>query len=179
MTRILKSIIAIFLVIGCSSIDGFAQKEVDLSANNSFWDRVYTGGGIGFSSGTWGTQISLSPLACYMITQKLSVGLGITYQYYKDKFYDVDDHRYGGRVFVMQGLIYNTFLYAEYNFMNLNPAPQLEDYPRETWTRTLIGGGLSQPLGKASFNIMVTYDITHDNNSPYGSPWVMGAFISI
>jgi hypothetical protein len=161
------------------SMDAKAQKEVNMDSGPSFMDRVYTGGGFGFSSNSNQTTISLSPLAGYMITRKLSAGLGITYQYYNNSFYNADDHRYGGRVFVMQMLIYNFFLYGEYNFINLNPQPWLESIPRETYTRAMLGGGFSQPLGRASLNVMAAYDLTHNNTSPYASPWVIGAFISI
>ncbi len=156
-----------------------AQKEINMDSNPGFMDRVYTGGGFSFSSSSSTTYIGVSPIVGYMLTNKLSVGVGINYQYFKDKFYDVDDHRYGGNVFVMQMLVYRLFLMGQYSFINLNPAPQIENSPRQTWTRFLIGGGLSQPLGKASINFMALYDITYDNNSPYASPWVIGAFISI
>jgi len=161
------------------SFMGYAQKEVNMDSGPSFMDRVYTGGGFGFSTTSNETYLSVSPLAGYMITQKLSAGLGITYQYYNNSFYKADDHRYGGKVFVMQMLVYHLFLYGEYNFINLNPAPWLDSISRETYTRTMLGGGFSQPLGRASFNVIAAYDITHDSNSPYGSPWVIGAFISI
>ena len=155
------------------------QKDVDMDSGPSFKDRVYTGGGLGFTSNSGVTIIGLYPLAGYMITRKLSVGLGITYQYYYDKFYDVDDHRYGGNIFIMQMLVYRLFLMSQYSIINLNPRPQDENYPRESYTRVLIGGGLSQPLGKATLNFTLLYDVTAGNNSPYASPWVIGAFISI
>ena len=156
-----------------------AQKDINMDSNPGFMDRVYTGGGLSFSSSSFTTYIGVSPIVGYMLTNKLSVGVGINYQYFKDKFYDVDDHRYGGNVFVMQMLVYRLFLMGQYSFINLNRTPQIENSARETWTRFLIGGGLSQPLGKASINFMALYDITYDNNSPYASPWVIGAFISI
>ena len=160
-------------------IPSYGQKEVNMDSGPSFLDRVYTGGGFGFSSTSNETFLSLSPLAGYMITRKLSVGLGITYQYYNNSFYNADDHRYGGKVFVMQMLVYQFFLYGEYNFINLNPQPWQESFPRETYTRTMLGGGFSQPLGRASFNVIAAYDLSHNNSSPYASPWVIGAFISI
>jgi hypothetical protein len=157
----------------------YAQKDVDMDSGPSFKDRIYVGGGLGFSSSSYSTYLSLSPVAGYMLTRKLSVGVGLTYQYYKDKFNDADDHRYGGNVYVMQMLIYNVFVIGQYNVINLSRAPHIEGYPRETFTRFLIGGGVSQPMGRANLNIMAMYDVTHDSNSPYGSPWVIGMFISI
>lgn len=155
------------------------QKDIDMDSGPSFKDRIYFGGGVGFSSSSVSTYVSVSPTVGYMLTRKLSVGVGATYQYYQDKFNDADDHRYGGNVYVMQMLIYRVFVMAQYSFINMNRIPSLENNPRETFTRVLLGGGLSQPIGKAYLNIMAMYDVTHDSNSPYGSPWVIGAFISI
>ena len=158
-----------------------AQKEVNFDSGPSFKDRVYTGGGFGFSNNANGALLSLSPIVGYMITRKLSGGVGITYQYYKDKIFDVEDHRYGGNIFLMQMLIYRVFAIGQYNFFNLNRAPHIPDFPRETFTRVQIGGGVSQPLGRASLNFMALYDITYSNDPtyPYASPWHIGAFISI
>ena len=162
-----------------ASFQAKAQKEVNMDSGPSFTDRIYTGGGFGFSTGTYETFLSVSPLAGYMITRKLSAGLGVTYQYYNNRFYEVDDHRYGGKVFVMQMLVHQFFLYGEHNFINLNPAPWIEGHPRDTFSRTMLGGGFSQPLGRASFNVIATYDISWNESSPYPSPWSIGAFISI
>ena len=170
---------AILLVLVVISFNVMAQKDVDMDSGPSFTDRIYTGGGFGFSTGTYETYLSLSPLVGYMITRKLSAGVGITYQYYNNSYYKADDHRYGGKVFVIQRLVHQFFLYGEYNFINLNPAPWLESYPRKTFTRTMLGAGFSQPLGRASFNVIATYDITWNKDSPYASPWSIGAFISI
>ena len=179
MSRKIQIPVFTLILISLIFTDAKAQKEVDMDSGPSFFDRVYTGGGFGLSASSNVTVISVSPLAGYMITRKLSAGVGITYQYLNDSFYKVDDHRYGGKVFVMQMLVYQLFLYGEYNFINLNPQPQLENYPRQTFSRTMLGGGFSQPLGRASFNVIAAYDLSYGNDSPYASPWVIGAFIAI
>jgi len=157
----------------------FGQKDVDMDSGPAFKDRIYTGGGVGFSSSSVSTYISLSPIVGYMLTRKFSVGVGATYQYYKDNFNDADDHRYGGNVYLIQMLIYRVFLISEYSFINMNRIPSLENNPRETFTRVLLGAGLTQPIGKAYLNFTALYDVTYASNSPYSSPWVFGAFISI
>ena len=68
---------------------------------------------------------------------------------------------------------------AKYDFINMDRAPQIDNNPRETFTRFLIGGGYSQPIGRASFNLVALYDVTYSNSSPYASPWVIGGFISL
>jgi len=174
-----KFVIAICLGILCSNFV-FAQKDIDMDSGPSFKDRIYTGGGVGFSTSSYSTYLSLSPTIGYMITPKLSGGVGVTYQYFKDKIYDADDHRYGGNVFLMQMLIGRVFVMGQYSFLNMNRIPSIESNPRETFTRLLVGGGVSQPIGKAFLNLTVMYDVKYDsNNYPYSSPWVIGAFISI
>lgn len=159
----------------------YGQKDIDPDSGPSFMDRIYTGGGFGFSSGSYSTHLSLSPTIGYMLTRKTSVGVGITYQYYKDKVFDADDHRYGGNVFLMQMLVYRFFVMGQYSFINMNRIPSIETNPRETFTRVLLGGGLSQPMGRAFLNITAMYDLSYNNDGtyPYASPWVIGAFISI
>lgn len=171
----------ILVSVALISFPCLGQKEVNFDGGSkpSFLSRVYVGGGFGFSSNSQASFLSLSPVVGYMLTRKLSAGVGVTYEYYNDKFFDADDHRYGGKVFLMQMLVFNTFLYGEYNFINLDPAPWDENIGRRTWDRVLVGGGLSQPMGRASFNIIAAYDVTHDSGSPYASPWVISAFISI
>ena len=112
------------------STESFGQKEVNFDSGPSFKDRIYTGGGFGFSNNANGALVSVSPLVGYMITRKLSGGVGITYQYYLDKINDVEDHRYGGNLFLMQMLIYRVFLMGQYNFFNLNRAPHIPDFRR-------------------------------------------------
>ena len=158
-----------------------AQKDVDMDSGPSFKDRIYTGGGFGFSSGAYSSYLTISPTIGYMLSRKASVGVGLTYQYYKDKVYDADDHRYGANIFLMHQVVGPVFVMGQYSFLNMNRIPSIENNPRETFTRFLLGGGVSQPIGKAFLNITAMYDITFDSSSnyPYSSPWVFGAFISI
>ena len=49
-------------------------------SQNKLSDRIYFGGGGGFSAGTNFTSISLAPQVGYKITDRYSAGIGITYQ---------------------------------------------------------------------------------------------------
>ena len=170
----------LFLMFLGLSMHAYGQKTIYKEDNPSWKERIYFGGGVGFSSSSYSSYLSLSPTVGYMLTPKLSAGVGATYQYYKDKVYDAEDHRYGGNVFLMQMLIYRVFVMGQYSFINMNRNPRNENWPRETFTRFLLGGGLSQPLGKAFLNITAMYDVLYDSTDyPYSSPWVIGAFISI
>lgn len=167
-----------------SSASLLAQKEINMDSGPSFKERIYTGGGIGFSSGSYSTYLTLSPTIGYMLDSKTSVGVGVTYQYYKDKVYNAEDHRYGGDIFLLRMIVGRVFVMGQYSLINMNRFPSIETNPRETFKRFLLGGGVSQPIGRAFLNFTALYDISYalDNNSsnyPYSSPWVIGAFISI
>lgn len=175
----------ILVIFFCSH--GVAQKQVDFDNKPSFKDRVYFGGGFGFGANSNYTSISLAPLMGYMVSPRLSVGVGITYQYYRYKnvltpsgtIEDADDNRWGGNVFATFRVWGPLFAYADYNFINLDPAPWIEGTARETYTRFLLGGGVSQPAGRASINLFAAYDVLYDTQGPWGSPWVIGVFVSI
>ena len=158
-----------------------AQKGNYVIDKQSNWqDRIYFGGGFGLSGGSWGTSISLSPLVGYMVSSRLSVGVGVTYQYYsyKDFYYDYSDNRWGGQLFARVNLIRQIFAYGEYSFLNYSYFGDNSD--RRTVDRLPVGLGLSQPMGpRSSLNLVAAYDLLYENSGPYASPWVFSIFFSL
>jgi hypothetical protein len=167
----------IITLILLSSAAAYAQKGEYIIDDRSNWqDRVYFGGGFGLSGGNGGGLISLSPLIGYMLTPKLSGGVGATYQYYK--FGDFTDNRYGGQFFLRMNTFRTVFLYASYEFFNYSTGYNFEG-PRRTVTRFPIGAGISQPIGpRSSLNFLAAYDVLWDQTA-YTSPWVFSVFFSI
>jgi hypothetical protein len=178
MNRIKILIISGLLLISGA---GFAQKGDFVPDKSSGWqDRLYFGGGLGGSLGSWGGSIRLSPIVGYMLTSKVSVGVGVSYEYYRDNRFvpPLEDHRYGGMVFARANLIQNFFAYAEYSFWNYESNFITEE--RNTIDRLPVGLGLSQPIGpRSSINFLAAYDLLYDNNGPYGTPWVFTIFFSL
>ena len=159
-----------------------AQKGSFQPDSNSGWqDRLYFGGGFGLSGGSWGTSIRLSPIVGYMITSRVSAGVGATYEYYKYNNYygsDFSDNRWGGMLFTRVNLIKQIFAYGEYSFMNYTFNPSTEE--RRTIDRLPLGLGLSQPIGnRSSINFLAAYDMLYDLDGPYGSPWVFTVYFSL
>ena len=171
----------IVLVILLTSTFAFGQKGSTVINKESNWqDRVYFGGGFGLQGGSWGTSISLSPIVGYMVNSRVSVGVGVTYQYYKysDAFYNYTDNRYGGQVFARVNLIKQIFAYGDYSFLNYSFNGIEND--RRTVYRLPLGLGMSQPIGsRSSINFIAAYDVLHEINGPYASPWVFSVFFSI
>ena len=159
---------------------GFAQLGEFVPDQNSNWqDRLYFGGGFGLSGGAWGGSVRLSPLVGYMLTSRVSAGVGVTYEYYWNNSINpkFEDNRYGGMVFARVNLIRNIFAYADYQFINLTTNLATEE--RVTIDRMPVGLGLSQPIGpRSAVNFLAAYDLLWDE-SFYASPWVFSIFFSL
>lgn len=167
------SLIAVFLVF-CS----FGQDK--------FGDRIYFGGGGGFSASSNQTNISLSPQVGYKITDRYSAGVGIIYQYVKIKQpINASLSNVGWSVFNRYQITQQFFGYAEFErlrfeyFTSFTP----ERTAKSSFNSLLVGAGYAEQLGgKASFSIMALYNVLYDESEiprPYNSPWVIRAGIGI
>ena len=174
--------IKVILLAGTLFVSGavLAQQGDFVPDKNSNWqDRIYFGGGFGLSGGSWGGSVRLSPIVGYMLTSRVSAGVGVTYEYYWDNRVNpkFEDNRYGGMVFTRVNLIKNIFAYADYQFINLTVNFASEE--RQTIDRMPIGLGLSQPIGnRSSINFLAAYDVLYDQTF-YASPWVFTIFFSL
>ena len=112
--------IILFIIIGLNS---FAQDSSMIRKHppkKSFKDRIFVGGNLGLQFGTV-TFADISPLVGYKFTEKITAGIGATYQYYhyKDKYYDFETNVYGGRVFARYNFTDYLFAHAEYEYLNM------------------------------------------------------------
>ena len=166
---------------------GFAQSDVDINKRTSIRDRIYTGGGLGagFGNVTW---VQLSPVVGYMITNDFSAGVGIQYRYssYKQFNPKVSTNDFGTNLFARYNIKEPFFAQIEYEYLNY----QLLQIVRNELVKTrkgnnalLVGGGMSQPVGRrAFFNISAFYNLLYnpgDRTSPYSSPFVLRAGVSL
>ncbi|MEP5614304.1 MAG: hypothetical protein ABJP45_18785 [Cyclobacteriaceae bacterium] len=159
--------------------------SIGLAAQSNWTDRFYFGGGFGLSAGGNGTNVSLSPQVGYKVTDRYSVGVGITYQYVKIKGIDTSINNYGWSVFNRYNITRQFFAYSEFEnlqfeyFTSLSP----ERTARGGYNSLLIGAGYSESLaGRASFNISALYNVLYDPADPvqpYNSPWVIRAGVGI
>lgn len=166
-----KGLFVLFLAIGFS-FQGLAQMREDTRDTRTFWERMYFGGGFSLQLGNL-TYIDVSPLSGYGITERLSVGIGGTYRYVNDSFWNYSYNIYGGRVFSRFGIIDKIFAHVEYEMLNWQNVHS--DRDRE-WSGALFaGGGYSSHLGaQKGYQIYVLYNLTHDQfNSPYNEPYVI------
>lgn len=137
-----------------------------------FWDRVFVGGNLGFQFGTV-TFAEVSPLVGYRFTEKISAGIGATYQYYryKDQLYELTTNVYGGRIFGRYFFTEYLFGHVEYEYLNLDA---FDFYPvrrRVNVESLLAGGGYFQRIGANSgIFAMILYNFTESAYTPYTNP---------
>ena len=137
-----------------------------------FWDKVFFGGNLGLQFGTV-TFIEVSPLMGYRITDKISAGFGITYQYYhyQDRTTDFQTNVYGGRVFGRYMFTDYLFGHVEYEFLNLEAFDFYPQRRRVDVESLLAGGGYMQRIGNNSAIVaMILYNFTESNYTPYQNP---------
>jgi len=163
------------------------KKKVDPS-------RIIIGGSLGLAFGDY-TNINISPLIGYRISQLFAAGININAQYGSERlsnYSNITTQRnqytiFGGGVW---GRVYPVdFLFIhvqpEYNAVSLkstfyDPKTIVKDHYGVP--SLLMGGGYSQPVGgRAAFSIMALYDVLQDSRSPYQNGLILriGASLGI
>lgn len=156
-------------------------------------DRIIVGGWGVFGIGSGVTNIGVTPILGYRITDNFSAGIGFGYQYLHVKNYflvpvnintgaeeykNLNAHFYSPSVWARHIIWNNIFAHVEYEH-NISTykeyiANVLATPPYETQQVTvsvpslLAGGGIRQPVGRRSSIVaMVLYDVLQDKRSPY------------
>ncbi len=179
--RYLLMLISIFflsIVTNISSAQDFPPSSPNAHINpprSGFWDRVFTGGGIGLQFGSQ-TFINVTPIFGYRLTDKLAAGVSATYMYYKYKDYNpaysYSSSTYGGSIFSRYLIFENLFAHVEYELLRMQIH---DDFSRLLGTQdvisVLVGGGYRQMLGeRSSINLMLLYNLNETSYSPYQNP---------
>ncbi|MEI6766573.1 MAG: hypothetical protein WCM76_13145 [Bacteroidota bacterium] len=136
----------------------------------------FTGGSLGVQLGTV-TMIDLSPQFGYYPLEHISVGVGFTYEYIRDRRsygtstsgYTVN--MYGGRAFTRLYLPFYDpiFAHGEIEYMMYNNPFDKKDIINVT--SVLAGLGYRQRLGgHSAINLMVLWNFNENENSLYTNP---------
>ena len=168
------------------------QNEKEDKEKVPFIDKLFFGGNFWASFGNQ-AFVDISPMVGYRVTNRLSVGIGATYQYQRinDRFGNFlgKQNIYGGRLFSRYTIakdflgVGNLFahteyesLFAKYSINNFNGTVE----GTQPFPSFFIGGGLAFPIGnRSAFTISALYNpFYQENNSLYLSPLQirMGAF---
>lgn len=154
------------------------RREADFK-QQPFVDRLRAGGSFGLSFGSV-TNVNLSPMVGYELTEKLVGGVGATLMYFRSRYYSISTAYYGGRGFLMYSVFPMVNLIGEIEGMNVEGS-----YQKRQWLASpLIGASYSQPIGNKlvkGVHFTVLYNLSYNNQidqysgqnlSPYSSPFV-------
>ncbi len=185
----MKKIVLVALIIAGVFIHASAQKSGDPPVKRSLSERLVFGGSLGAQFGT-NTQVNLSPIIGYRATEKLTTGIGVTYIYYKYKYYTVtnqtlteEDNIWGGSLWAEYRVIPQAFLHVEPGFLNLS-VPKLDannyyygETTRDNIYQFLVGGGYYQAIGNnAGMQFSILWDLVDEKYSPYENPIIRIGF---
>ena len=152
------------------------SAQADFGEDASFLDRVYTGGNVGFSFANGVTSVAISPLAGYMVTDRLSIGLGGTYQVNRFSNIDLTLNNYGVRSFLRYNVTQEFFLYTEYEHLIFEFPTVLGSSKVQTdsFNGFFVGGGYAMPINdRISFVAIALYNLAYNNTRfPYPSALV-------
>lgn len=158
-----------------------SNDDGDSGDDKKNWvDNIVVGGNLGAQFGQ-ATYIEASPIVGYRITEMLTAGVGFTYQYFSENynlatFADYKAQVLGPRVFVQHDLIYGLFAHAEFEHSWVKftyEDPTYGEYTNDV-SALFLGMGYNYEVGSNSrFQIMLLYDVLHNIESIYYSPWVV------
>jgi len=178
MARGARTLFALFVVVPTLSAGSVVAQQAPASSSGgeSFSDRIYWGGGVGFAFWNY-TRIRVEPLVGYRITPKLSAGVKLTYEYLRyDQFgRTITSHNYGGSLFARYRFIPQLYAHAEYGGANYESVDALGNKARNGYPFLLLGGGIVQQTGRrTSLFFEALYDVLQDDASPYdnGGPFL-------
>lgn len=152
--------------------------------------RMIYGGGFVFGIGGGVTNLGLSPIIGYAITDKFSAGIGIGYQYYKAKnvpvvdasnspvgYFDLKTSIYTGNVWARYLIFQNVFVHLQPEVNSLEKFGDVTYDPSGAFQvakerimvpSLLVGLGLRQPVSdRVSLLATALYDVLQEPNSPY------------
>ncbi|MCU4157612.1 hypothetical protein J1N10_16670 [Carboxylicivirga sp. A043] len=148
---------------------GAVAQEVKDDERKSFRDKLFTGGSIGLSFGDY-TNLIVSPVIGARLNPKVYAGLGIEYQYTKDKRYDpsLTYNQYGGRLFAQYNIRPTVFAHGEFAGYSMERYVTLATKERNFVPFIYFGGGYRKMISERSFfSVQVLFDVLQHQYSPY------------
>ncbi|PIB36396.1 hypothetical protein BFP72_13815 [Reichenbachiella sp. 5M10] len=179
MKRICSVLVIMVMTVGVSLAQSKGGYTIEgdrggREGNGEWMEKVYVGGGVaGLSFSERITSIGFTVIGGYRWTDRLNTGIGMSYQYFEDKYYDDKYNVFGPQAFAqyqIYGPIFGMVLY-EYNVLNYNG----RNY---NYDGLFLGAGYSQNLGgKAVVNFYLLYNVLYEQDNRedgYSSPYSIG-----
>ena len=118
-----------------------AQQMPHNELKSNFWNKVQFGGGLGLGFGSGYTNISVAPSAIYNVNEYFSAGLGVQYNYLKQKdFYS--SSQYGASIIGLVNPIPEIQLSVELEELRVNFKFDDGSVSKDFWnTGLFLGAG--------------------------------------
>jgi hypothetical protein len=157
--------LVIFLTIPLSN---YAQAD-ERAVPGTWRDKIGIGGNLGLNFGNI-TYVEVSPIAGYRINQFLMAGIGFSYRYYNDRYYNYSLNMLGGSVWARAYILPMVFAYAEHEELYAEFYPFTHPGEKSFLGTNFVGGGYNQGLGNVSTYIMVLFALNQDYTTFYQNP---------
>jgi len=160
----------LFILISCFLLPCMAPAQAKENTIPGSWmDKVGIGGNLGLNFGNI-TYVEISPIAGYRINQFLMPGIGVSYRYYNDRFYNYSLNMWGGSVWARAYILPMVFAYGEHEELYAEFYPYTHPGEKSFLGTNFVGGGYNQELGNASTYVMVLFALNQDYTTFYQNP---------
>jgi hypothetical protein len=161
-------------------------KPKGTSSGDKFFtiENLMVGGGLGMSFGNRFLAVGVAPEVSYfLVPNRLSIGTRVFYNFYKDNFYKVKSHQYGGGPFLRGYIWKGLFAQAEYELSSVeflildSSGRHVLGMQRAGFNAFLIGGGYHQNFdGGFGFYIQILYNVLQSTDFVYPNPMFRTGF---
>lgn len=198
----MKRVFSLVLISLLLSVAAYSQKQPDYLESIDGKDdteeqkkkkrpeklsKFVFGGFFSFQFGSV-TNIVVEPIVGYKVFPRLTLGVGLKYEYLYDKYYNFDTHMYGVQLFTRFYIIKELSdiipgsvrlgLFAHVEWETLSLEKQYFDYNCQGYCEGrfmlnsfLVGGGIRQPIGqRAGIYFLILWNLNENINSVYSNP---------
>ena len=153
------------------SFAGVAQAQESDFSQLPIRQRLVFGGNFGAAFGS-ATQVNISPLIGYRVTERFTAGVGLIYMYTNYKAYNYKELIYGTNIFARLSIFPKLYLHGELELMNVEDRiTNSYDGERIYIINMPIGIGYSQSVaGRLSVNYSILYNVNQSVYTPYRNP---------
>ncbi len=149
----------------------FAQESTQMKTKSDFWNHVQFGGGLGLGIGNGYADIMVAPSAIYNFNDYVSAGLGLQYNYVKQRdFYNAN--MYGGSLIALFQPFYELQISAELEQLRISRTYEnaIENTSQNFWNTALfVGAGFRNE----NVTFGVRYNVLHrDRDNIYAEAFM-------
>lgn len=165
----IKKTAAFIVFVCCIAFSSNAQSDFGGTGLKNYF---FTGGSAGLQFGTE-TNIEVSPVFGYHLSNLFSVGIGGTYQFYKSRYYGDQFDIFGGRIFLRAQPLRLFFVHFEYEMLTYktNLFSATRNYENVVSENLLGGIGYREYMSERfSTYVMLMYNFNINIYTPYSNP---------